>query len=134
MPLITWDDKFSVGVQSMDAQHQRWFALMNNLHDAMREGRGKAVQDAILAEMIDYTQTHFRREEELLQAKLYPNLLEHQDKHRLFTNRLFDMQSRIQKGEPVLTFDLMDSLKDWLQEHIMKEDMKYGTFLSGGSR
>lgn len=114
----------------MDAQHQRWFTLINRLHDAMLQGRGKEMLDAILFEMIDYTETHFRHEEEMLQSRAYPRLLEHLQKHNAFTARLKEMQSNVEKGDPVLTFDVMESLKNWLENHILKEDMQYGTFLA----
>lgn len=130
MPLISWTSTFSVGIQSMDAQHQRWFTLLNRLHDAMLQGRGKEMLDAILFEMIDYTVTHFRSEEALLESRGYANLLEHVRKHEAFTHQLQEMQTKVSNGDPVLTFDVMDSLKTWLETHILVEDKKYAAVLA----
>src|SRR5581483_1826597 len=33
MPLMVWDEKYSVGVATMDEQHRKFFALLNRLHD-----------------------------------------------------------------------------------------------------
>ncbi len=134
MPLIQWDQKFSVGVQAMDQQHQRWFGILNNLHEAMQQGKGKEVLHKILAEMTDYTRTHFQREEELLKSAGYPQLAEHLGKHKAFTGKIAEMETKANKGDTVLTFDLMDSLKAWLEDHILKEDAKYGIFLAGAGK
>ena len=48
MALVTWDQTCSVSVRSMDEQHQKPFSLINNLHDAMRQGKGQeVVQDTV---------------------------------------------------------------------------------------
>ncbi len=134
MPLIQWDQKFSVGVQAMDQQHQRWFGILNNLHEAMQQGKGKDVLHKILGEMTDYTRTHFRGEEELLKSAGYPQLSEHLAKHKAFTAQIAEMDNKAKNGDTVLTFDLMDSLRAWLENHILKEDVKYGAFLSGAGK
>ena len=36
---ISWNDKISVGIQEIDEQHKRLVALINNLYDAMVEGK-----------------------------------------------------------------------------------------------
>ena len=66
-----------------------------------------------------------------LEVRQDPNLLEHLEKHRAFAVQLADMENRVDRGEPVLTFELMESLKAWLECHILKEDMKYAAFLAG---
>jgi len=49
MALVTWDQSYSVSVRRMDEQHQKLFALINALHDAMRQGKGQAaVQDTVV--------------------------------------------------------------------------------------
>jgi hypothetical protein len=63
MALLTWERKYSVGVDAMDAQHQKWIGILNRLHDAMLTGKAKEMQLSILAEMVAYTRTHFLQEE-----------------------------------------------------------------------
>ena len=40
MSLITWNDNFRVNVREIDEQHKRWVEILNNLYDAMKEGKG----------------------------------------------------------------------------------------------
>jgi hemerythrin len=129
MALMNWSEKFSVGVASMDAQHQKWFGILNRLHDAMLGGKAKDVQRAILAEMVAYTHTHFAQEETLLKTKGYPKLAEHQAKHAAFNKQVQDLEAKMISGASVLTHDVMDFLKHWLNDHILSTDTQYGMWL-----
>ena len=62
MALVTWDQTYSVSVRRLDEQHQKLFALLNALHEAMRQGKGQAVVQDTLRELATYTVTHFRAE------------------------------------------------------------------------
>jgi hemerythrin len=57
MPLLTWNDSIAIGLPSMDAQHQRWIELINNLHEAMRQGKDREAVGKTLAEMAGTTPT-----------------------------------------------------------------------------
>lgn len=129
MPLMQWDAKYSVGVQAMDAQHQRWIGILNRLHDAMLSGKGREVQQGVLNEMVAYARTHFLEEELLLKTKGYPRLAEHKEKHTTFVRQVQDLEKKMEKGAPVLTMEVMDFLKRWLTQHILAEDVQYGAYL-----
>jgi hemerythrin-like metal-binding protein len=66
LALVTWDTSYSVSVKSCDAEHQKLFDLINQLHEAMRLGQGRAIVGPVVQELENYTQTHFRAEEALL--------------------------------------------------------------------
>jgi hypothetical protein len=56
MALLTWDaGKYSVRINAIDRQHQKLFALLNDLYDAMQQGRGKAITGKVLASLIAST-------------------------------------------------------------------------------
>jgi hemerythrin len=130
MALMNWTSKYSVGVPLMDAQHQKWFGLMNKLHDAMMAGKAKQLQASILAEMVAYTHTHLSQEEALLSRKGYPKLAEHQQKHAAFTAKVEDFHTKFESGTTVLTMEIMDILKQWLNSHVLLEDSQYGAWMN----
>ena len=68
MPLITWTDELSVSVKDLDSQHQKLFDLVNELHEAMRSGKGKEAVGSILNRLADYTKTHLFYEERLMRT------------------------------------------------------------------
>lgn len=59
MPLLTWNDSFSVGVRAIDSQHSTLVAILNELYDAMMQGHAKEVTGPLLHKLIKYTREHF---------------------------------------------------------------------------
>ncbi len=63
MALITWNNGLDLGVEEIDNQHRKLVAMINDLNDAMRQGRGNDVLAKILGGLINYAATHFNTEE-----------------------------------------------------------------------
>lgn len=131
MLLMTWDSTWSVNVKEIDGQHQRLIALINDLHDAMKAGKGRDVLGGVLTELANYTVYHFGTEEKLLQANGYPGYGAHKKEHETFTKEVLDLKSRCDRGDLILTINVMAFLKDWLTGHILKTDKRYSAFLNG---
>jgi len=128
MALMTWSSNYSVGLADMDAQHRQWIAILNRLHDAMREGKAREIQGKILQEMVAYAHAHFSNEEFMLRMRSYPSLTAHQQKHVGFSVQVALLQSKMNSGNS-LTLELMDLLREWLTNHILVEDKKYGVWM-----
>ncbi len=127
-PFITWHDRYSVGVEIFDAQHKRLFTLINNVHEAMVLGAEKDRVVAILGELLDYTNKHFGKEEELMQNAGYEGYEDQHEKHIKLVEQLCAFKDECEKGSAVIDMKLMGFLKDWLTKHIMGTDMKYKSF------
>jgi len=69
--MFEWKPEYSVQIPEIDAQHQRLFCLAAELHNAMAQGKGKNVLEHSLAQLVDYTKTHFAHEERLMQESGY---------------------------------------------------------------
>jgi hemerythrin len=135
MPFFEWNDKYSVGVPSVDGQHKRLIEIINTFYDAMREGKGESALRQTLDDLIDYTNTHFRYEENLLQAKGYPDLAAHKKVHESLTAQVMDLVSKYKAGKAALSIETGNFLKNWLANHIMTTDHKYSQHLvSRGAR
>lgn len=130
MALITWTENFSVSVQSIDDQHKKLIGLVNDLYDAMRAGKARDVLGKVLAELIDYTVYHFGTEEKLFQKYAYPDYKAHKKEHDDLTKTAVDLKEKFNNGNMMITIEVMNFLKDWLNNHILGTDKKYGPFLS----
>lgn len=130
MPLLTWNSKYSVGIQAMDSQHTQLFDMVNDLHSAMMQGKAQSVTGPLLRRLAEYTQRHFSAEEALMASKNYPDLTKHKAEHVALTKQVSEFLARFEKGENTLSLHLMNFLRDWLMNHIQKEDQKYGAFLN----
>ncbi len=131
MALMTWDPKFSVNIREIDNQHKKLFELINNLHDSMKTGKGKEALGKILSELADYTVNHFSAEEKLFQTYGYPEQAQHKKMHTDLTKQVMDLKGKLDKGDVIITIEVMNFLKDWLNNHILVSDKKYSAFLNG---
>ncbi len=125
MALITWTNAFSVGVQEIDMQHQELIRLINELHDAMRAGKGGSTLGGILKRLIDYTVNHFGFEERLFAKTAYPESAVHIAKHASLTREVQALALKYESGQSVLTIDVMEFLRAWLTDHIKGADKRY---------
>jgi len=130
MPLITWNDKFSVNIQEVDEQHKVWVKILNNLYDAMKEGRGADKLSETLDRLVEYTKVHFTAEELLLKKNGYPFYEGHKKIHDDMIKEVELLKLRFESGETMLSVDVMEFLKNWLSEHILNTDKNYGPYLN----
>ena len=129
MPIITWSDNLSVGIVSIDDQHKEIVRLINDLFDAMKEGKGSGALGGILDDLAGYTVKHFAYEEALFNKHDYPARDEHKASHDALVKQVLDLKEGLEAGKATITKEVMDFLKDWLSTHICGEDKKYTAFL-----
>ena len=130
MALATWDDNLSVNVAELDLQHKQLIRMINDLHEAMRNKKGKAALDKIINTMIDYAARHFSLEEKYFRQFGYPEAAAHKTEHDQFIERVGQFKSDFEAGKLTLTIEVMNFLRDWLLHHIKCTDGQYGTFLN----
>ena len=130
MPLVTWDETYSVRVKKLDEQHQKLFALLNALHEAMRQGSGQAAVRETLHELATYTVTHFRAEEELMRKANYLGFAAHQAEHQRFVAKVQQLTEDLAAGRNVSSMQVVGFIKDWLAGHILKTDRSYSAHLN----
>lgn len=121
--LIEWTDEFSVGVEEIDEQHKRLIALINTLITAIEEREKRDVLEKILEEMIDYINYHFISEEKYFEGM--DNLKEHKLKHWEFVKKTNQLNRDYGQNKLNISQDILDFLRDWLCNHILKIDKKY---------
>ena len=130
MAFMEWSDTLSVNIKEIDEQHKKLLAMINELHEAMKTGRGKEVTEKTLGGLIAYVGTHFATEEALMEKHNYPGFLAHKGEHAKLTAQAKDIHQQFQQGKAVVNVELMNFLKSWLQNHILGTDKKYVPFLN----
>jgi hemerythrin len=131
MPLMEWSDKLSVGVPSIDTQHKKLVGMANELYDAMKAGHGKDVLNKTLDGLINYTVTHFKYEEKLFAQTGYAASAPHLKEHEDLTKQVLAVQEKMKKGVSFAqSMEVMEFLKNWLINHILKSDKAYSSHLN----
>lgn len=129
MSFVSWSDELSVGIDEIDNQHKQFIDMINELHLAMKSGKSAVVLPAILTKLSDYAVFHFSHEEKVLQSYNFPELLTHKMIHDKFTKEIKKLFEDLASKKTLLSIDIMNSLKDWLVQHIMGQDKKYSEFI-----
>ena len=130
MAFMTWDNRYSVGVATMDEQHNVLFGVLNDLYDAMKKGQAQNVTGPLLKKLADYTRRHFAAEEAVMMSTGYPGLAAHRAKHRDLMQQVDAFAARFERNDVMLGVDLFNFLRDWLSTHIQKEDKEYGPWFT----
>jgi hemerythrin len=130
MSLMTWDQSYSVKVAELDGHHQKLFFLLNSLHDAMRAGKGNSIIRGIVDELAEYTQTHFQREEALMEQTKYPALDTHRVAHQNLIAKVAEYKAALDSGQGVNTSAVLEFLRQWLANHINRMDKAYASHLN----
>ena len=127
--MFEWNDSYSVGIASIDAQHQNLFRIAGELYAAMSAGRGKAATAQILERLVQYTVSHFAHEERLMRLYHYPGAATHKVEHDALTRQVKQFQAELQAGRASMSVQLLQFLKDWLVKHIQGSDLSFAPYL-----
>jgi hemerythrin-like metal-binding protein len=132
MPFYQWSETMSVGVALLDSDHKALIATINQLHRAVQEGDEPEILDQIFDALVAYVEHHFAREEEVMTACGYPAAAAHKTEHLRFAQDMHYTRDRYFRGEEAaIGRELLDYLKDWLNRHILIEDMAYRPYVEG---
>lgn len=128
MAFLQWSPDLSVGIDFIDADHQKLMELLTELHDLIGPSRA---QSAVvkLDELIDFTRQHFRLEERLMQESGYAAFEQHRQSHEVLLQEIGELRQHLAGGEKEAGRETMDFLRDWLLGHILESDKDLGGFL-----
>jgi len=124
MALITWDARLETGHPTIDEQHKALIDAYNALHNAMKQGKGKDELHKVLHFLADYTVSHFRMEEDLMNVHAYAGTQRHKELHADLVAKVLELIRKLEAGQAMLTLQVMDFLEGWLVEHIQGEDYR----------
>jgi hemerythrin len=131
MPLVEWsDEKMSVKVGMIDRQHKKMVGMINGLFDAVEAGQGKELLAELLIKLVHYTQYHFATEEKYFKQYEYPEMIIHKGEHDQLRAQVALLDERYYTGDKMITSEVMKLLNDWLFDHIIGSDRKFGLFLN----
>jgi hemerythrin len=123
--MFQWDEKYSLGIKSIDNQHKELFLHLNKLLEAMKQGQANEVIDQVILEVERYAIIHFQKEEFFFKRFNFPSSDEHIKEHQEFTNKVSGLKADLKSGKITMTFELLSFLKEWIDHHILVVDKQY---------
>jgi hemerythrin len=131
MTLLRWRDSLALNVPAIDNDHKRLFELLNRVRFLEFAGDEPGAVAAALSELLLYTQTHFRREERLMELGAYPGLEGHRRAHRKFTGQVAEIVARFCANPRAFrVHEIYQMLADWLVDHVLGADMQIKPYVA----
>lgn len=130
MPIIAWDDSFSMCVPQLDAHHQRLVELVNEFYEAIKTGQAPAAMRNVLDQLKALADAHFQAEEKLLAAHGFPGLEGHAQEHRSLTKELKGLLRDCDLSSPEKQWTIFQYLDRWTLKHFIESDKKYAQFFA----
>lgn len=124
MAILTWNDQLKLGIPSVDEQHRRLVEILNQLDEAVAIGNEPRRIPELIDALIEYTQYHFKHEEQLMQDAHYDRrkYAEHQVEHEAFIQRVKQSKEDATHSPDTVSNYLIDFLVKWLMDHILFSD------------
>lgn len=119
---IEWNEKYSIGISSIDGEHLRLVQIINQFNESIRKGDSRAVIVHIFDRLFEYAIEHFENEEKMMKQQHYPDIEAHIDEHRKLLNTLKDLNK---EKNYIFPTNVSSFLNNWLIDHILTTDMKY---------
>lgn len=117
------DEKFLIGIKVIDEQHRQLFQIANKLNDEVLD---YALLSEIFIELIKYSEYHFKTEEIFWEKLNFEESIIHKKMHEKFIEELnnkilgFKIENSLSNQKEELNL----FIKNWLYDHILKEDVK----------
>ncbi len=123
---IKWDPSMSTGLNDIDNQHKQLVEKLNQLLEAMSQGKGRSEIGQILDFLGKYASDHFSKEEEYMTKYKCPAASENKKAHALFIQTFSSLQAKLKEEgpTPVIVLETKTKLVDWLVNHIKDIDVK----------
>jgi len=123
---IAWREQLSVGNDIIDEDHKYLIEIINRVEVCLTKKDMSALK-AELKRLHDYSMLHFDREEKIAVAVGYEQTPGLHQSHLALMEKLGKMQldfvTAEQTWSPELTKGFADFLRNWLIDHVIKEDL-----------
>ena len=136
---MQWTEDLSVGIDEIDSQHKELFNRINNLVVAIKEHRCKDEIDGTIRFLEEYAATHFAHEERYMKDLRYDGYQQHKAHHARYLANLSELKKeagvpRVHGSSYDLSVITNQMVVDWIIDHILKVDRKFGEFMKTRAR
>ena len=131
--MIVWREEMSIGVTAIDDDHKALFNIINEFDTSSSRKAAEATAKKLFA----YTNSHFKREEELQSEYRYPL---HQQQKNEHAKIIGDLKSLIRNAfidtkhtDEEIIANLSELMRDWIVNHVIQSDMKMRAFFKSSN-
>ena len=134
--IFDFSEKYMTGIELVDDEHRHLFEIIKETNDVINAAYLHDKYDEImrlLAELKDYTESHFHDEEELMLRINYPHINSQKHAPSAFIEKLVNINlselDNIDDNQDEYLNELITFLLQWLSNHILGSDKKIGEYI-----
>ncbi|MBM3567375.1 MAG: bacteriohemerythrin [Alphaproteobacteria bacterium] len=131
MALIPWQERFAVGIASVDHEHRGLIDLINRLAEVLDRDGGEESAVAFFGDLRAAIAAHFALEERTMREARYAELAPHKADHERLLDDLADLADDCERGGIAAgaRAALRARLEDWFGLHFRTHDARlHGIF------
>lgn len=124
--MITWREEFSLGIDKIDEQHKKLFAIANEAYNLLKDEFYFDKYEQIIKiikDLRNYTIYHFGFEEAYMRSIEYKRYFSHKVVHDDFKEKINNIDlDKIDENQDEYIKELLNFIVDWIENHILKAD------------
>lgn len=124
MTLLTWKNEFSVGIDSVDFEHQELIGLINALYTELSDRQDAAAIEHFLGDIHAAISAHFALEERVMKSSGYDEYLAHKEDHEELLDQIRDLMDEFLDDPDAAVDVLRARLADWFEVHFATFDAR----------
>jgi hemerythrin len=123
------DEAFISGYRTVDDEHRLQLTLLAGVRQAVADARPASEIEDILERFVDFTKVHFASEASLMRLFQYPQYQRHTVEHDRTLEQIEELRAARHRGQVALTLQRVDTLSEWIRQHILSTDDALGRYL-----
>ncbi len=127
---LQWREQLGVGNDLIDNDHKHLIAIINQAEDTL-ETKNMSSLKIVLNSLADYSKFHFAREELVAAAAGFPQVTQLHESHESLMKKLMEVSQELETElSEAPAQHLVQFLRDWLINHVIREDLMMKPFLA----
>lgn len=123
MAIVNWVPDLEIGVPSIDDDHKNIVAWINDIDAMGSYNFPHKTLVYVLDCLIDYIESHFRREEAAMEDCNYKDTDTHKKVHEQFEEKIHTIHSQLMTDpNAVVSAEIIAFVVDWIAGHIVHVD------------
>jgi len=124
MSLLQWKPEYSVGVESMDVEHQEMIDLINEIYEKLDSNPDADQIEQCLGDIFSTVSMHFALEESLMRKSNYAEYQAHKNDHEDLLDQIRDLMDDFDSDTAAGATRLEQGLSDWFAGHFATFDAR----------
>ncbi len=131
---LIWRKEMSVGNDNIDHDHKYLILYVNTVELCLQNPEQREQLHDAFAQLYEYAEKHFSREESIQRKIDYPDRLNHRHIHNNLLKELREVELKVSNAKNAeeiekIAPELTQFLRSWLIDHVFNEDMLLKPYL-----